>query len=560
MGIRTAQWEIRVASGGWKRIRNYHAQALGAAYAVRDAMGRFARQHVEYPRAALVFVPAIPPASEIPGSDFKVCVAGLDEMEPLLAATKEGHWPLHQWRSFAARHRLTRVGQVAAAFDARLAEAEDLIDRYLLSFRRTYGPLATGLVSFGCEFEGEAVSSDRLADEGAAGASLLLHGPSGCGKTLLGYRIAVGSIDRGRVPILIRAQDFRGNLRDAVHREAGLLDTPSAEALVSACRRLDRPISLIIDGYNECVAEERSCLTRSIGAAARRYEASVTITTQTTPERAELLYLRDVSVLPPNSGTKSTIARHAARAPSLDPALQPLINSIESGLEARLVGEAGRAISPQASRFAIFDTFVRKKLGDAARDGITALTRVAQLLTDRVSFSLSVRDLDRLAAEDTIPPSLVKRLVKLRLLIIRGDPAFAHELFLDAFGAEGVVRRAAGNAAQILQALQSPRHAERKVMILGAIDDETLLASVLPEISDPDLIEACLAGQCGAVAHAWAAARRAELFKRMAAEASRVTFNLSEDAFLGAAPDEGSLLPWTPQDRAFIGDTWSAGF
>jgi hypothetical protein len=48
--------------------------------------------------------------------------------------------------------------------------------------------------------------------------------------------------------------------------------------------------------------------------------------------------------------------------------------------------------------------------------------------------------------------------------------SFGHELFLDAFAAETVIRRANGNALDILAALHSPRHADRKALIVGAIE------------------------------------------------------------------------------------------
>src|SRR5438105_1594294 len=46
-------WEVRVASGGWKKISNHYVQALNASYAVRDAMRQLAGVEVSYPSAAL---------------------------------------------------------------------------------------------------------------------------------------------------------------------------------------------------------------------------------------------------------------------------------------------------------------------------------------------------------------------------------------------------------------------------------------------------------------------------------------------------------------------------
>lgn len=146
------------------------------------------------------------------------------------------------------------------------------------------------------------------------------------------------------------------------------------------------------------------------------------------------------------------------------------MKSVASGLEARLIGEVGRAIAPDASRYAIFDGYVRKRLGNDAPEGIGALARIAGFLSDRISFSLTIRERDRFAERGQIPAALLRRLRETNLLVERGERAsFGHELFLNSFAAEAVIRRANGNAQEILDALDSP-HADRKALIVGGLD------------------------------------------------------------------------------------------
>src|SRR6202007_1474325 len=109
---------------------------------------------------------------------------------------------------------------------------------------------------------------------------LLLRGPSGCAKSMTAYRIGLDSIGHRRVPIFLQAKNFERSLRPVVNQEATLLGARSGDALVNACQRLMRPMLFILDGYNECPEAERGRLTRSIAAAARRYEASVVVTAQ----------------------------------------------------------------------------------------------------------------------------------------------------------------------------------------------------------------------------------------------------------------------------------------
>ena len=545
-------WSVRTASRGWKPTRNYYQQTLNASHAVKDAMGLFAGAEVKYPFAALVFVPEIACGSAVCPSDFKVSVINLNDIEAILGRKTAGHWPLNRWHRFAAHLNLKKVETFEAAIDPCLAEAEDLISSYTAAFQQTYGPLGKELVAYSCIGGDGPISSDAIIAQGAAGADLLLLGPSGCGKTLAAYSIAAGSIQHGRVPMFIRAQEFEGNLRDIVQRETTLLDAPSGKALINACQRLNRPLIFIVDGYNECIERDRDKLVRSVAAVARRYEAALIMTTQMPPARADLLDIQEIRVLAPDADVKLEIARKAG-GPSIEPSIQSLLDSVGSGLEARLLGEAGRELPADASRYAIFDGYVRRKLGSTAHEGIRALADIAGLLADRVSFSLSVRDLERFADHQGISPDLLQQLQQVQLLTIRADRvAFAHELFLNAFAAEAVIRRAGGGAREVVLALESPHHAEHRNLIVGAIDDVSLLISVLSEISEVILLEACLAGQCGPVARAWGEARCADVLIKLRVEADQAAFEIDDKGMWGVRSTEGSLLPWTRQEKAIL--------
>ena len=90
----------------------------------------------------------------------------------------------------------------------------------------------------------------------------------------------------------------------------------------------------------------------------------------------------------------------------------------------------------------------------------------------RFAFSLSIRDFDRLMDEDSVSFELWKMLIDRGLLTIKGDRvSFPHEMFLDAFAAEALVRQAGDDPNLILKALYSPLHAARKNLIIGAIED-----------------------------------------------------------------------------------------
>ncbi|WP_143747953.1 NERD domain-containing protein [Mesorhizobium temperatum] len=553
-GEENGDWHVGRASGRWKEIPNLYVQALAEKNALRDAMAAFAGTAVPYPYAALVFVPAIPVGSTVPKGDFKVSVCGLDALPAFItsAAAQRG-WSLDRWRAFAAHRRLIAVPSLDAALSPELLDAERLLNAYSEAFTLTYGPLASAMVPVSCVHDGETLASDIVAERGIAGGNLLLMGASGCGKSLLSYTGALIALARGDVPIVIPAKDFEGNLREVANREATLLDARSAVALIRAAGLLDRPLLLVVDGYNECTPSERQRLTRSIAAAVKRYDATVVISSRIELERKDLLPVDTYGVQAPDMKTKQAIARQAAGNGSAE-AFSELLDTVGSGLEARMVGQLGQNLPAGTTKYGLFDAYVRERLGPAASDGIRALSRIAGMMTDRVSFGLSVRDLDRLSDREGVSGALLQTLQVVNLLDKRGDRlSFSHEMFLNVFGAEAILRRAGDNPDAVVSALRLSRHLEMKPFVLGAIDDDGLRRQVLSKLSDVWIVSACLAGQFGGDARLWANQRCDDVLSRAGQEIETVRFDLSKDIAWNVLSKPETLQEWTDQDRSVLG-------
>jgi hypothetical protein len=130
-----------------------------------------------------------------------------------------------------------------------------------------------------------------------------------------------------------------------------------------------------------------------------------------------------------------------------------------------------------------------------------------------------VRDFDRLQAADVRSQDVLAALLEAGFLERRGDRlSLGHELFLQAFQAEALVRRASGDASEITTALKHPLFAASGSLVLGAIDDPTLLTAVLGSISDARLVAHCLSGDCGEPARVWAESQCALVFAAAQAE------------------------------------------
>ena len=552
-GRENGPWEVHLSSGHWKEFRNPYLQALNAALEVKNAAGDFDRTDPPYINAAVVFAPGIPSGSQAFAGNRKVAVIGQDGLGTELGKGTRGGWSVDRWREFADHLGLTPASSVCAACDSGLAEAENRLRRYRAMFCRTYGDGET-LVPFSCESDGVAAPSSEVIGavlEGRGGA--LLQGPSGCGKSMLASSSGVALCGRGGVAISVQGKDFVGGVKELVDREAGLLGARSGMQLIKDARRLDRPILFIVDGYNECSQDRQRLLTRVVAALAYRYEAGILVTSQVPLARASLLELQKFEVRAPNTETKVAIAMQASDGRGPSEAVEFLLSAVSTGLEAKLVGEVGATVAPGSSRYALFDAYARRRLGEAASDGIRVLSRVSAWLFERFSFSLSVRDFDRLMDGSGVTTELRRLVIDRDLLTLRGDRvSFPHEIFLDAFAAEAVVPQAGGSPGPVLKALAAPLHAARKDLVIGAIDDDSMLGRLLPRLEDHASVRACLDGRCGSHAREWAQEHCRRLWVRLREEACNVGFRMEGQDPGYVQFDESSLARWSSCDQAFF--------
>jgi hypothetical protein len=219
---------------------------------------------------------------------------------------------------------------------------------------------------------------------------------------------------------------------------------------------------------------------------------------------AEIFYPHGYAVQIPDTKTKLAIAQQAAGGVSAEPFAE-LLGTVGSGLEAKMIGQLGQQLPPDTSKYGLFDAYVRERLGTAASDGIRALSRIAGMMTERISFGLSVRELDRLSDREGVSGALLQTLQDAHILDRRSDRvSFSHEMFLNVCAAEAIIRRAGDDPEAVVAALRLPQHLEMRPFVLGAIDDDSFRRQVLPKLSDERVIQACLAGQCGPDAQRWA--------------------------------------------------------
>jgi len=545
-------WTMKLSSGLRRSVGNPYAQALAEKNALRDALRQSGFEHQGYPDAAVVITPKIPKGSDLPPNDFKVAITDLQGLSSTRLQPTGLALPISQWRRFASAIHLRRVETPQEALDQSFLNYRDLLAAYRAELERLHSADAGSLLADTYLLDGTPSDPIQVAARaGVDGDDLLIGGPSGCGKTLLAKKIAMRGLDRGQVPVLIQAKYFTGKLQDLVEREVSLLGVPTSKDLIRLALATGFQVLLIIDGYNECRADLQMALTRSLAAASTRYGCRLVISTQLEISRPDLISAVSVTVSRPSNQLKAAISGVGSQSGSYR--LRELLDSVSSGFEADLVGRVGSELAEGASRFALFDAYARKKLGADQFDGVRLLAAVAKHLVDRISFSLSIRELDRLADSHRVSSDVLGRIFGTDMIVRRGDRvSFRHELIQCAFVAESVARASRREVDKALDDLLAPVHHSSRSLILGAYEDDELVAEVLSATRDADLIRRAAAGECGSMARNWVTAASTRVLEKLAHEASSLRFCPGLGVWGSGGCDWESALYWTPSELALM--------
>jgi len=331
----------------------------------------------------------------------------------------------------------------------------------------------------------------------------------------------------------------------------GLLGTSTRDFL-SMSRHLERQLVLILDGYNECPEPLRTVLTRALKAFALRYGAGLVLTSQGALARQELLSIEEIFVSPPQPALKSRLAKLSPEDENFTNC-QALLEIARSGLEAELIGQAAASLPAGASKFLIFDTVARRRFGDSAAAGTRALCRFAEELISQTVFSLSEREFDRFCDATGVTDSTRRVILESRLLSQRGDRiSFSHEMFFSAFMAESAVRAAHKDSERVQSVLRSPRFHGSKVLIIGAIEDDSTLRDVLHKITDQSILESCVRGECGDAARRIVNAKLDVLLAEMVAQPSDLHFLLNGEGWSSSSIEPDTRRPILSNFEAFL--------
>ncbi|MGN6436641.1 MAG: NERD domain-containing protein [Agriterribacter sp.] len=545
-------WLQRTSLTTWAPVRNYYEQAMKAGYVVKDHLSKFFERQVSYPHTRLLFAPGLNPASQIPNSDFKVSIVSFPESLSFSVNAEPDGCTIQDWKKFLAAQHIHPVATTGAALDPQLYHNEQLLKIYNQSVIETYKDDIAAFVPITGSYDDSIISLEEMTKKVTDNKNLLIAGPSGCSKTILAKWMVVQLASKNRTVIYLQAKYFNSLLRPLLDDEIKLLGAPSASVFFDACKKLEEPLTVVIDGYNECSHEKQKRIDRCLVALCFRYTANVILVSQDRKVGLSGLNLEVIDVQYPDHETKKRIAaKYGAR--DLTEKLNALLWTATSGIEAMIIGKMGVHKISRKSKFALFDYYVRQRLGANASEGTKLLSLIANYLTNRVSFVFSSRELDELIAEENMPPGLIDTLVNSKLLTRYFDKlSFGHELFLHTYMADNITRTLGNNANELVNAMDMPINRNSRIFLIGAIDDEAILANVLEAITDPQLIVEIYLGEAGEAARSWTVTRYVSIFKDLATEVQELQFSISNEEFRNISIVEGSMNKWSSLEAAFI--------
>lgn len=544
-------WERKTYTGLWTPLKNYYTQTLTAKHVIKDALTKVSGRNISYPEGILLLVPNLHIGSTIPSGDFKVNIKSLDTLSDFNSRT-DTKCTLQDWKKFALQYNLQKIATSDASFNKVLYEAEQSLNKYNTSIIDDYGKDIKTLVPVDCVFEHNAITSDDIHSIISAGFNFHITGQSGCAKTLIGKELVVKIAKANNIAVFIEAKYFEKLLGPLFQEEVKLLGLASAQQLFNLSQSLEKEIVVIIDGFNECPSGLQPRLIRCIMALCNRYAVKILLISQSQENGTEKLLLENITINPPSLEIKSKIASFFCLPESLKK-LEPMMKAITSGLEARLIGEIGGNNLSKFSRLSLLEHFARIKLNKNSVVGMKCLYYVGYYLSEKIAYSLSIREFDKIIESNGLPPDIKDVLLSTNLIVQRFNKiTFIHELFLNTFIAASLVNFSNSKEELIIKALNAPKNYDKMDLIIGAIDDLGVLQSVLQKIDSYELIISLFYGVGGNFCTEWVKKGFAEVISKIKTESDRLAFEIVDDSLRNISVQEQTLHQWSAHEKAFI--------
>jgi hypothetical protein len=565
------RWQLRLPDGSLTPLeaKNPYRQALDGKLAISDELHAFARRDPSIPGlppgekfykhldSVVCVYPELLPGSSVP-SDYKVRALGYADLLDLLTTRSKNPpgWTRATWTAFAMHLALVRDDEAGESLPPDLRAAQEAIAAYRDRCGRDHRRDLQELVPTTLRTNEREVSLNDLEDWVHAGRHLQIVGPSGCGKSLLVRHLALRSLDRGRIPILLQARDYDGRLSGLLDRGIAHLHPDTAADLLRAADRCGASTVVMLDGFNECPAGRRDALMRDLQTFFLRRRIPMVIATQepvAVTEELRGLVVAHAS-LTDEQRRRIIGAHHHGPVPDGFAALcAPFESAYELSLAAACAADDGRS----TTRAGLFDSYVTRRCEQAedatlVREVLGGLAEQMQdLLVSSLPISEARRTAVRILKRAGGPLRLFQAALGCGLLESRqGRCTFRHEMLERFFQAEALVQAQPSPDALAL-ALSSPRNRPLAEFAVAMQGDAATVRRLLEAMADPELLGDCLRGRLGRTAEEAARAECHGLLRRAARALEQVEVRLVGDPPLKMLEILGGPA-WTAYDCAIL--------
>ncbi|WP_294959780.1 SMEK domain-containing protein [uncultured Flavobacterium sp.] len=427
---------------------------------------------------------------------------------------------------------------------------KDKISNYIKVIEKTNFQDISTFSHFEVIIDNVKVSTELLFKQPLANNATIFVGDSGCGKSLAAKAMAIALCSKEMVPIILEAKYFKDGLNALIENEILDHGFSSALSFISACHEFKKQVIVVLDGFNECPLQKRELLISQTKEVSLRHQIKFIITTQQLSESLKALDPHVINVLRPDYFHKKAIA---AKFTSFVSKLEPILNLVATSMEAKIVGEIGEFGVDKISRYSLFELFIRKKIKHEQRDCIHLLSSIARKMSRDITFSLSLRQVEIILRNEKIANVILDLCIEAQL--IKKDfsqISFSHEMLMDFFIADSVTRFNE-NVDTVITEFKAPRNDEKKLLILGSIEDVGLRSAVLESISDYKLLVLILNGEAGNYCQLWARDMIEIILEKMRREAAELKFIFNLDSLPVVRVDKESIQTWTQNERSFTG-------
>nr|WP_295933012.1 SMEK domain-containing protein [uncultured Dyadobacter sp.] len=395
----------------------------------------------------------------------------------------------------------------------------------------------------------QLLTSISLKDGAWLDHGLIIFGPSGCGKSVLARQLCLNALDRV-FPVILEAKYYENGIQTLFRKEIQSYGFESESEFFEEAKSSGQLVLLVIDGLNECCPEFRFKIALEVQRAMSGRRLVVIITTQVAEPLLEDLHLPEIFIQHPSPEIRQAIA--LAYGSFIAPRkLRSILAVVSSGLEARMVGEMEAVDLLANGRYALFAGFIKRKLAGSHVGGFLLMALIARAMSSRITFSLSIRSVEGLLLDQMLSSQVYVECLRAGVLEERGGKiSFSHEMFFD-FSVADSVGRFANDSGDILDALNAPKNSDKKILILGAVDDTQLLDGVLANITDSNLFVSLLDGEAGDYVQSWTRRRLSGLLPKVEDEIRNCVVQMT-DEYHYFDFDDNHLTSWSEHEMALL--------